>query len=331
MSKMSTKLVRHVLTGPTMGTRWQAVFHVPEGYGTLPVQSALQSAVGAVDKQMSTWKPDSDLMRINRAATGQWIDIPQALVTVLHTAFDIGRASGGAFDIGVGDAVSAWGFGPAPAEKTAIRAALDTKRRPAHDLLELDADNLRARKLAEVTFDLSGIAKGYGVDCLAEVLLGYGIPAGLVMIDGEVRAMGAKPNGDPWAIVIERPDHLARTAHSILTLEDAAVATSGDYRHWVTVAGQRLSHTIDPANGGPLKTSPASVSVIAPTCMVADAWATALMVKGSVAGAAVARAHNLDALFLDRDGSHLRETRVGNVFGSSEKARPSVPMTVGTL
>ena len=235
-------------------------------------------------------------------------------MVVLEAALTIGRRSGGAFDIGVGDAVSAWGFGPGTARADGIRAALSGPRRPTHEVLELDPGGRRARKHAPVTLDLSGIAKGYGVDRLTEIAKRFGIPAALLAIDGELRAFGLQPDGAPWTIGIERPDRATRSVYAVLALHDAAVATSGDYRHWVDVGGRRLSHTMDPHRGGPLQASPASVTVIAETCMAADAWATALMVKGSLDGGTIAHRLKLDALFLDREGEHLRQTQVGQLF-----------------
>ena len=163
--------------------------------------------------------------------------------------------------------------------------------------------------------DLNGIAKGYGVDRLAGVLGAFGITSGLVGIDGEMRAMGLRPDNRPWTIAVEAPDPEQRAPHSVLSLQDAAVATSGDYRHWVEVQGRRLSHTMDPRRGAPLLTSPASVTVIAKTCAEADAWATALMVLGAQDGAKLAQAQGLDALFLLRDGAEgLRAVAVGPLF-----------------
>jgi thiamine biosynthesis lipoprotein len=319
MAKTFTDLTRHALNGPTMGTRWSALFHAPSGFDAEPVRAAMAAAVAQVDTQMSTWTPDSALMRLNAAAPDQWTAVPEPLMTVLQAALDIGRASGGAFDIAVGDAVTAWGFGPSPASPTAIRTALGHTRPTAHDMLDLDPAHGLARKRARLTLDLSGIAKGYGVDRLADVARSFGLNA-LLSIDGELRALGTQPDNTPWTVAIERPDPTTRAAQSILTLSDAAIATSGDYRHWVTVGDKRLSHTMDPTRGGPLTTSPASVTVIAETCMMADAWATALMVAGSVAGAALARRHNLTALFIDRDGDQFHETRVGDVFNTTAKA-----------
>ena len=127
MSKMSTDLVRHALNGPTMGTRWSALFFMRRRASIRPrSERRLQAAVDEVDAQMSTWKPDSDLMRLNAAPVGAWVAVPAAaLAGAGASALEIGRASGGAFDIGVGDAVTAWGFGPQrPRSAERIRAAM---------------------------------------------------------------------------------------------------------------------------------------------------------------------------------------------------------------
>jgi thiamine biosynthesis lipoprotein len=121
---MSTDRVRHALNGPTMGTRWSALFHAAPGVDATLLRAAFQAATDEVDAQMSTWKPDSDLMRVNAAPPEVWVNVPERLMAVLDSALEIGRASGGAFDIGLGDAVTAWGFGPAEASEGAIRASL---------------------------------------------------------------------------------------------------------------------------------------------------------------------------------------------------------------
>ena len=314
MSRISTELRRHALNGPTMGTRWTALFHAGPELDPAPIRTALQAAVDEVDGQMSTWKPDSDLMRLNAAPVGDWLRLTAPFAKVLGLGLEIGRASGGAFDVGMGDAVLAWGFGPETAAPDRIDAALRAPRHPAHDLLELDGDRLRKR--APIALDLNGIAKGYGTDRLAEILTGFGLRDGLVGIDGEMRAMGLRPDGTPWSIAVESPDHDRRAPQSLLALHDAAVATSGDYRHHVTVQGRRLSHTMDPRRGAPLLASPASVTVIAATCAEADAWATALMVLGGDAGAALARRRGIDALFLLRSAAGgVQASGVGRLFG----------------
>lgn len=318
MPKTSTEWQRHALNGHTMGTHWSALFHTAPGFDAKGIRDALQSAVDDVDAQMSTWKPDSALMQLNAAPTEEWVKVPRRLMEVLHLALDVGRTSDGAFEIGMGDAVNAWGFGSAIADQNLIRRAHDAARCSTYKTLELDLEVGRVRKTAPVTLDLNGIAKGYGVDCLTETLRGFDIPSGLLGIDGEMRAIGQRPDGEPWAIAIEAPERNRRSPHSILTLQDASVATSGDYRHWVTTGDRCFSHTMNPHCGAPLIKPPASVTVMAPTCAKADAWATALMVLGPVAGGALAHRLRLDALFLLRnaDGT-IRSEPIGTVFEGS--------------
>jgi thiamine biosynthesis lipoprotein len=303
-----------------MGTRWSSLFFAEPGADTSAVQIALQAAVDEVDAQMSTWNAESDLMRINAAPVGDWVAVPERLRHVLNLGLEIGRASGGSFDIGMGDAVRAWGFGPEAAAPARIREAMAAPRHSAHEALEIGESAVR--KSAPIALDLNGVAKGYGVDRLAETLRDRGITDALVGIDGELRAMGLRPDGEAWTIAVEAPDTERRTPHSVLALQDAAVATSGDYRHWVEVHGRRLSHTMDPRRGAPLVGSPASVTLVARTCAEADAWATALMVLGLEAGAALAGKRGLDALFLLRDDDGTAKgVGVGRLFSAEPAAR----------
>ncbi|MEY3082294.1 MAG: hypothetical protein RJA94_2279, partial [Pseudomonadota bacterium] len=166
-----------------MGTRWSALFFTAADVDAAPLQAALQAAVAEVDIQMSSWKPDSDLMRINHALPGEWIAAPAQLLAVLRLGLAIGKASGGAFDVGMGDAVTAWGFGPDAASGERIRIALQAPRRPSWEAVEIGEAALRKREA--ISLDLNGIAKGHGVDRLAETMLQFGISAFLVGIDGE--------------------------------------------------------------------------------------------------------------------------------------------------
>jgi thiamine biosynthesis lipoprotein len=298
-------------SGETMGTRYTARFHVPAQADVKAIVDALAAAVTAVDNQMSNWKPHSDLSRLNRAALDVWLPIPAKLATVLARAVAIGRETGNAFNIGVGELVDAWGFGPAGCRGLQDLGAEARARPPIEALLELDVPGYRVRKHSPVALDLCGIAKGYGVDELGRVLDANGIGSWLVGIDGEMRARGAKPDGSPWSIALEAPRHDCRAAMGVIELGDAAVATSGDYRHWIEVDGHRMSHTMDPRTGAPLRNALASVTVIAPCCMDADAYATALMVLGEDAGRELAHRLGLDALFLLRDGNKLRAIGAG--------------------
>lgn len=286
------------LNGETMGTRWHAQFWAGADTDVEAIRSAMQAAVDSVDAQMSLWKPDSDLCRLNHAPIGVWVDIGPEMMRVLRAAMDIGRMSGGAFDIAIGDAVRAWGFGPDKPDTDKIAELLSADSQHGETLELHDG---KARRLADVSFDLNGIAKGFGTDRLIEVALDHGITALTAGIDGDLRTVGTRPDGTLWPIAIERPDYDRRAVHSMMELSDCAIATSGDYRHWLTVGTQRLSHTMNPRLQAPLVNSPASVTVLAPDCMTADAWATALMVLGREAGTAVARRYGIQAMFLERE------------------------------
>lgn len=297
-------LRRHALNGPAMGSRWSATFWAAEDFDTGALTCALQAAVDRVEQQMSTWRPDSDLERLNAAPVGQWVPVPKELMGVLDTALEIGRLSAGAFDIGVGDLVRAWGFGGGARTPDAGQIAR-LEGCPLVDppkTLQLDRVNGRARRLAPQRLDLSGIAKGFGVDELARVVREAGLGSWLVGIDGEMRAAGAKPDGRPWTIAHEKPDAEAREILGILELSGAAVATSGGYRHRHQLNGRTVSHTMDPRRAEPLESELAAVTVLAESCMAADAWATALLVRGSEEGPALARQLGLFALFVENNG-----------------------------
>lgn len=305
-------LQRYRLNGETMGTRYSAVFFAPPQFDASAVAAPLASTVAEVDRQMSTWKPTSDLNRLNAAPVQQWVHVPQELFTVLSTALQIGRHSGGAFDIGVGALVNAWGFGPPQRQPDAaqIRALKAQPHRAAMDVLELDGAGCRVRKRAALSLDLSGIAKGFGVDQMARCLDGFGVTRYLVGIDGEMRARGVKPDQRPWAIAIEKPLRGHREAMGVVELNDAAIATSGDYRHWFQVADTYYAHTMSPSLGRPVNHRLAAVTVVAPSCMQADAWATALLVLGEEAGVRLAQERGMDAVFVLRNGEGFEEIAV---------------------
>ena len=307
-----------------MGTRWSALLYAPSATDVPALDAALARAVDRVDRQMSTWKPDSDLMRLNAASPGTWVSLPRELMQVLAKGLEIGHLSGGAFDIGVGRLVNAWGFGAAGSipDKEAIRVALQERPAPTHTALELDAPGARVRKHAQFDLDLSGIAKGFAVDEMMRTVKAFGISDGLVGLDGELEASGTKPDGTPWRVAVEKPDYELRSPLGVIELQDAAVATSGDYRHWVEIGGTRLSHTMDRARGGPVDNGIASASVVASNCMEADAWATALMVLGPTDGKALAEKYGIDALLVERSGGAFRQIGIGRVFGTARTGAP---------
>mgnify|MGYP001554607149 CR=1 FL=1 len=324
--KTSTETQRYSLNGETMGTRYTALFYAEAGLDTDAINRALAQAVARVDQQMSTWRADSDLNRLNAAPEQVWLPVPEELATVLAAALRVGQQSGGAFDIAVGDLVEAWGFGPGassvteqPLDTLAPRSALS-----ANAALTVDTQRHQVRKRAPLQLNLNAIAKGFGVDELARCLDDFGLTDYLVGIDGEMRARGSKPDAQPWVVAIEKPCRGVREVMGVMELCDAAIATSGDYRHWIDVKGRHYAHTMNPATGAPLCNSVAAVTVVAASCMLADAWATALMVLGESEGPRVAQARGMDALFVLREGDQLREISiVGGILQAQIDSRPT--------
>lgn len=307
-----SSLRRHALSGETMGTRYSAVFFATAGVDEPAIGAALFAAADKVDRQMSTWKPDSDLSRLNAMPAQEWLTVPEELVDVLETALRVGVQSDGAFDIGVGDLVNAWGFGPAgpTPDETQAGALKERAHHPASDVLEIDHVQKRVRKRSSIALDLSGIAKGYGVDALARCLDSFGITCYLVGIDGEMRAKGHKPDGQAWAIAIEKPVRDLREVMGVMELTDAAIATSGNYRHWVEVGGRSHGHTMSPWDRQPVANRLAAVTVVMSHCMLADAWATALLVLGETAGVELAQKRRMDALFVVRTGDDFAQISI---------------------
>lgn len=174
----------------------------------------------------------------------------------------------------------------------------------------VDAQRHQVRKRAPLHLDLNGIAKGFGVDELARCLEGLGITRYLVGIDGEMRARGLKPDAQPWLVAIEKPCRGVREVMGVMELSDAAIATSGDYRQWVDVNGQTYAHTMNPVTGAPVRNLLAAVTVVAASCMLADAWATALLVLGDIEGPRLAQERGMDALFVLHDGQQFKEISI---------------------
>lgn len=315
-SESAAQCQRVTLNGPTMGTRWSVTLDADESLNINALQHKLATVVDQVDLQMSPWKPDSDLMRVNRAPVDAWVELPAEILEVLDCALEVHRQRAGAFDPCVGGLVNAWGFGAAcdAPDAHAIRIARQSQLPAAHACLELDTTAGRVRKRALLQLDLCGIAKGFAVDRMVHVLQEHGVRHALAALDGELRAVGGQSGGLPWCVALESPELERRASRGVIELEGLAVATSGDYRRYLEVGGTRLSHTMDPRRWTPVNNGVASVTVLARSCMQADAWATALLVAGPGDGLAMAQRMGMDVLFLLRRAAGLVEVGFGR-FG----------------
>ncbi|MES2054725.1 MAG: FAD:protein FMN transferase [Pseudomonadota bacterium] len=290
------------LGGATMGTTWSA--RIVASRPVAELRAAIEQALDGVIAEMSHWEPASLLSRVNAVPIGDWHSLRADLAYVLDAGLTVARASGGAFDPATGTLVDLWGFGPA-GRRTA-RPTREEIAAVASGCSAVERQGNRVRRTANVRIDLSGIAKGFAVDALARALLALGVRDFLVEIGGELRGEGMKPDAQPWWVDLEPPPG-ARLTPIRLALHGVSVATSGDYRRFFDADGQRYAHTIDPRTRAPLVNDVASASVIHAECMMADAWATALMVLGADQGMALAEREGLAARIVVRDGAGHRE------------------------
>lgn len=296
-----------------MGTTWSVKLVAPRGLHPAGIRGDIEARLDRVIAQMSTWEPDSDLSRFNRAPAGRWCELRVECLTVLAHALEVAADTGGAYDPTVGPLVDLWGFGPArrPHTRPSADAIAAARARIGWERLTLDARGRRVRQPGGVSVDLSSIAKGFAVDQIAAHLRRLGVTSYLVEIGGELRGHGAKPDGTPWWVALERPADSpgdgSGPGHLIVALHGLSVATSGDYRRFFEDSGRRYSHTIDPRTGCPVDHGLASVTVLHPECMIADAVATALTVLGAPAGLAYARRRGLAALFIERGPRGIEE------------------------
>jgi thiamine biosynthesis lipoprotein len=305
------------LAGEALGTVWSVdlvVAEAPAPEKVAEIRERVAATLDRVDRGMSTWREDAELARFNRqSGLGPFLFSPEPR-RVIAAALDLARETGGAFDPTVAPLVALWGFGAQAADTPPTVAELERAlRRVGWRHLEWRERGRLARRVAGVQLDLSAIAKGYAVDAIVAELASDRPIGALVEVGGEVRALGAKPGGVPWRVGIDDPDAPGSRLAAVVLLTGGALATSGDYRRVRVIEGRRRTHVVDPRSGRPVEQKVASASVTAPTCMEADAVATALMVLGPEEGLAwVEDRPWLEALLMVREGERTVETRASS-------------------
>lgn len=267
--------------------------------------SGVEATLDNVDRLMSTYRDDSGLSQLNRHENADWFAVSMETARVISTSIEVSKMSDGALDITVGPLVNLWHFGPDRTKEDDV----PTEEQIATAKVRVGIDNIEVRidpptvrkKRPDIYIDLSSIAKGYAVDRVCEYLRGKGYKNFLVDIGGELKGEGYKTAGKSWRVAIEAPLIDRREIERVVPLENLAMATSGDYRNYFEVDGVRYCHIIDPRTGRPVTHRLASVSVLDPNCVKADAWATALFVLGNEEGFDCAVDHDLTALFIIKE------------------------------
>ncbi len=291
-------------SGKTMGTTFNIVTITDDHEKTVGLEAAIEKSLKKVNKHLSNWDPDSEISRINQTKHTKPIKISQILKNVMIAANDVHNRSLGLFDITLGKLINLWGFGP---EKKNSKTKLPSDEDIQNVLSQIGQSNkllldLQTNTLQKIDpnirVNLSAIAKGFGVDEIGKTLTTAGMENYMVEIGGDLITRGYNPKGKQWQIGIEHPNSAGKQIELIVKISNVAMATSGDYRNYFEKDGIRYSHIMNVKTGRPITHKTASVTVIADTAMMADAWATALLALGKKEGMKIATQNNIAAFFI---------------------------------
>nr|WP_313973467.1 FAD:protein FMN transferase [uncultured Psychrobacter sp.] len=300
------------LSGETMGTSYHISYQLPKGADEAAIQAAIDKRLQDINDSMSTYQADSTISKFNQLGKDTPIAIDADFSHVLKASRQVYELSGGAFDPTVMPLIETWGFGSTMTVERLQSPPTALEIAQAKALVDFDSviqkDDSIYKTKDGVGLDFSAVAKGYGVDVIADVLKNtYQIRNYMVEIGGEVATSGVSAQQQPWQIAIDAPiegstvstrQAMAVIRQPINNGASMALATSGNYRNSVVFDGKHYSHTIDPTTGQPIVGGAPSVTVAAETVALADAWATALTAMPYEKALATAKEHNIAALFV---------------------------------
>ena len=293
----------YTISGNTMGTTYLVkIVTLGNDYKMESIEKSIDSTLIQLNKQMSTWDPESEISKFNNWNSQEPFAVSDDFLNVVKKSITISEDTGGLFDPTVFDLMSLWGFGPNPRsgfpDIEDVHRVLDHTGINQFDIT--DGVLVKNNKLCKL--DLNAIAKGYGVDKIFNLLNQRGFSNVFVEIGGEVKCSGKNIKNRNWSIGIEDPSvdgNYQKEISAILSVANGAIATSGNYRNIVDLDGEILGHTINPQTGFPIQTDVLSVSVLSNSCMVSDAWATALMAMNHQTGySTVESQSNIDAIWI---------------------------------
>lgn len=296
------------LAGHTMGTTYNVKFVNRNEVNEQKLHDDIDAVLVKVNELMSTYDPNSELSRFNQWKSEAPFELSSETLKVMQEAKRLGELSHGVLDVTVGPLVNLWGFGPdaKPEKRPNEKTVAEVKARTGLDKLTL-LDNGAQKSEIDLYVDLSTIAKGYGVDVVAELLDEKGLHDYLVEVGGEMRVSGRKARGTEWRIAVEKPVTVERAVQEIISIGTNAIATSGDYRNYFEEDGVRYSHLIDPRTGAPITHNLVAVTVVHPSSMTADGLATALIVMGKEEALNVALQNDLAVLMITRENGEFKE------------------------
>jgi len=268
-----------------------------------------------LDRLLTNKEEDSEISALNRAAGQGGVDVSPETAQVIDVALVYCGQSGGLFDITVAPLTTLWGIGP---EKTSLPADADIKAaRALVDYRGLQKTGENAYCLAEpgMAVDLGAVAKGFASDKAAGIMRERGVKSALISLGGNIYCVGKKPDGSPWSIGLRDPDGEAGEYFAVLRVTDKAVVTSGDYERYFMLGGVRYHHIIDPRTGAPARSGLRSVTVIADSGTLADAFSTALFVMGLEDALAFQKSRGgFEAVFVTGDKRVIATEGIKDVF-----------------
>ena len=286
------------VNGETMGSYYAITIDGAPESNAAEIQEEIETILADVNRQMSTWDPESEISRFNQSESTDWFPVSPGFAEVVLESIRLHKVTHGAFDPTVAPLIDLWGFGARRPESFPTQEAIDLARsKTGMQFIDAQLQPPSIRKTRpDLTLNLSSLAPGHASDRLSEQLTKLGYPSHVVDIGGEVRTGTIKASGEKWRLGVESP---FGEIQRVIELTEKSVSTSGNYRNYFEYKGVRYSHTIDPATGQPVINPPASVSVLSDSCMTADGLATGLMVMGIEKGIRFAKQHGLSVLFLD--------------------------------
>jgi FAD:protein FMN transferase len=288
-----------VAEGEAMGMRWKVQ---ARGGSRELLGKELAWRVAQWEAATSHWREDSELMRFNAAPMGEWVGVSDRLWMAVELAWQVAEQTDGALDITLGPLVEVWGFGPQGRHgERPSEAAVEQARQPCgwrH--LERDEEGRRLKKrVAGLRLNVAAVVEGLVLEEWAGALRELGVEAFLLELGGELLAVGESPRGGPWLVAVQAPEGGGGESMAMLPLLDAALATSGTYRHQFEEGGRWFSHLLDPRTGRPVAHELVSVTVQHERAALADGYATALLVLGPVKGREVAARLGLRVFWIE--------------------------------
>lgn len=297
--------------GLAQGTSYHISYWSANPVDNKTIEAAVNARLASIDKTFSNYRADSVIEGFNNhpSSDSQWVG--DEIVDLFSIARNVSQASQGCYDLTIKPLFDLWGF---QGESMTIpdEATLQEALAKIGQDKVIVVDNTHLQKPADIRVDVSSVAQGYSVEQISQLLEQHDIPHYLVEIGGELKTQGHKPDGSAWRIAVEKPLPGEQRLLKILTLpkdHPMAVMTSGTYRHYFDVNGQRYSHILDARTGKPVTHDLVAVTVLHENPTIADAWSTALLCLGQQQGLQIANTAQIKALFIQQQGKELLETK----------------------